>query len=151
MGEAKFTPGPWAWFGCAGGSPEIYLATNHSGRRYVMSFRRWGLNGAQPCFQPEGRGMKKASDLLQFEVGNRSIVGIEAAKKDTSVYRFQIRGIAAPDAHLIAAAPELYEALEMAAKDLHTSAHFLPDTGLALLETVKRARAALAKARGETP
>lgn len=53
------------------------------------------------------------------------------------------------DACLIAAAPELYEALEMAAKDLHTSAHFLPDTGLALLETVRIARSALAKARGE--
>ena len=53
------------------------------------------------------------------------------------------------NAHLIAAAPELYEALRMAANDLNTAAHFLPDTGLALLETVKQAHAALAKARGE--
>ncbi|MBS1035025.1 hypothetical protein [Gluconobacter cerinus] len=53
------------------------------------------------------------------------------------------------NAHLIASAPELYEALRMAAKDLNTAAHFLPDTGLALLETVKQAHAALAKARGE--
>lgn len=138
MADAKFTPGPWAWFGSAGGAPDIYLATNHSGRRYVMSFRRWGLNGAQPCFQPEGRGMKKASDLLQFEVGDKSIVGIEAAKKDTSVYRFQIRGIAAPDAHLIAAAPELYEALDNILKQ-----------GLTI-DLIDPARAALAKARGET-
>ncbi|MCG4256893.1 hypothetical protein [Acetobacter senegalensis] len=147
MGEAKFTPGPWAWFGSAGGAPDVYLATNHSGRRYVMSFRRWGLNGAQPCFQPEGRGMKKASDLLQFEVGNRSIVGIEAAKKDTSVYRFQIRGIAAPDAYLIAAAPELYEALDaclslILSQELQDG--FESQQG-------HMARAALAKARGETP
>ncbi|WP_058987792.1 hypothetical protein [Acetobacter senegalensis] len=147
MGEAKFTPGPWAWFGSAGGAPDIYLATNHSGRRYVMSFRRWGLNGAQPCFQPEGRGMKKASDLLQFEVGDRSIVGIDAAKKDTSVYRYQIRGIAAPDAHLIAAAPELYKALSDLVSSLECS-----DTDLFILrEEIKVARAALAKARGETP
>ncbi|MFT8366251.1 MAG: hypothetical protein ABF812_09870 [Gluconobacter cerinus] len=149
MSEAKFTKGPWGWFGTAGGHPEIYLATKHSGRRYVMGFNRWGLNGAQPSFQPNGCGMVKAKDLLQFEVGDQSIVGLDAAQKDTSVYRFQIRGIAAPDAHLIAAAPELYEALRMAAKDLNTAAHFLPDTGLALLETVRQAHAALAKARGE--
>ena len=149
MSEAKFTKGPWGWFGSAGNIPEIYLATKHSGRRYVMGFDRWGLNGAQPSFQPNGRGMVKAKDLLQFEVGDQSIVGLDAAKKDASVYRFHIRGIAAPDAHLIAAAPELYEALRMAANDLNTAAHFLPDTGLALLETVKQAHAALAKARGE--
>lgn len=147
MGEAKFTPGPWAWFGSAGGCPDIYLATDHSGRRYVMSFRRWGFNGAQPCFQPEGRGMKKASDLLQFEVGDKSIVGVEAAKKDGSVYRYQIRGIAAPDAHLIAAAPELYNALSDLVSSLECS-----DTDLFILrEEIKVARATLAKARGETP
>ncbi|WP_218023027.1 hypothetical protein, partial [Gluconobacter oxydans] len=53
------------------------------------------------------------------------------------------------NAHLIAAAPQLYEALRIAARDLNTAAHCLPDTGLALLETVKHANAALAKARGE--
>ncbi|KXV60257.1 hypothetical protein AD948_05770 [Acetobacter senegalensis] len=139
MGKAKFTPGPWAWFGSAGGAPDIYLATNHSGRRYVMSFRRWGLNGAQPCFQPEGRGMKKAADLLQFEVGDKSIIGVDAAKNDGSVYRYQIRGIAAPDAYLIAAAPDLYDALSDTLKQ-----------GLSL-DTIKKARSALARARGETP
>lgn len=144
MSEAKFTPGPWAWFGTAGGCPEIYLATNHSGRRYVMGFQRWGLNGAQPSFQPEGRGMVKAKDLLQFEVGDQSIVGLDAAQKDTSVYRFQIRGIAAPDAHLIAAAPELYEALD----DLTEIANrgSVPDYVRDAINTAKRA---LAKARGE--
>lgn len=53
------------------------------------------------------------------------------------------------NAHLIAAAPELYEALRMAAKDLNTAAHLLPYIGPTLLETVKQAHAALAKARGE--
>ncbi|MBY5917310.1 hypothetical protein HFO77_23230 [Rhizobium leguminosarum] len=45
------TPGPWAWFGNAS-SNSIYLATTHSGRRYVMDFVRWGMRGAQPRFQP---------------------------------------------------------------------------------------------------
>ena len=106
---AKFTKGPWAWFGNAA-SNHVYLATWHSGRRYVMDFKRWGMRGAQPRFQPD-TGMKDAKDLLFFAVGDKSVVGVEAAKKDTSVYRLDIRGINAPDAHLIAAAPELYEAL----------------------------------------
>ena len=104
------TPGPWAWFGNAG-SNSLYLATTHSGRRYVMDFTRWGFRGAQPRFQP-GRGiMVDAKNLLQFEVGDQSIVGVEQAKKDTSVYRLDVRGIDCPDARLIAAAPDLLEAL----------------------------------------
>lgn len=108
--SAKHTPGPWAWFGNAG-SNSIYLATTHSGRRYVMDFVRWGMRGAQPRFQP-GRGiMEDAKDLLQFEVGDQSIVGMDAARKDGSVYRYDIRGINSADARLIAAAPDLLEAL----------------------------------------
>lgn len=145
MSEANFTKGPWGWFGTAGGFPEIYLATKHSGRRYVMGFNRWGLNGAQPSFQPNGCGMVKAKDLLQFEVGDQSIVGLDAAQKDTSVYRFQIRGIAAPDAHLIAAAPELYESLNELAAILNG------DCRTYVQEALERADVALDKARGEKP
>ncbi|WP_391564597.1 hypothetical protein [Sinorhizobium meliloti] len=113
MTEAlKYTPGPWAWFGNAS-SNYVYLATVHGGRRYVMDFTRWGMRGAHPRFQPRERGgMIDAKDLLQFEVGDRSIVGLEDAKKDGSVYRYDIRGINCADAWLIAAAPELLEALK---------------------------------------
>lgn len=145
MSEAKFTKGPWGWFGSAGNIPEIYLATKHSGRRYVMGFDRWGLNGAQPSFQPNGCGMVKAKDLLQFEVGDQSIIGLDSARKDASVYRFQIRGIAAPDAHLIAAAPELYEALNDCLNYIENTESELGIT----LSSGQSARAALAKARGE--
>ncbi|RVJ93121.1 hypothetical protein [Sinorhizobium meliloti] len=107
----KHTPGPWAWFGNAN-SNHVYLATTHSGRRYVMDFVRWGMRGAQPRFQPERGGMVDAKDLLQFEVGDQSIVGIEAAKKDGSVYRYDVRGIDCADARLIAASPELLDALK---------------------------------------
>lgn len=34
---AGHTPGPWGWFGNAN-SNSLYLATTHSGRRYVMGF-----------------------------------------------------------------------------------------------------------------
>lgn len=104
------TPGPWAWMG-NGYAGQMYLATTHSGRRYVMGFRRWGPQGAQPEFQSDGR-LVPAKDLIQFEVGDGTAVGMEAAKADPSVYRFDIDGIDHPDARLIAAAPELLEALE---------------------------------------
>lgn len=114
MNEApKHTPGPWQWFGNANSNacPSVYLATVHGGRRYVMDFVRWGMRGAQPRFQPERGGMIDAKDLLQFEVGDQSIVGIDAARKDASVYRYDVRGINSADARLIAAAPEMLAAL----------------------------------------
>lgn len=97
--------GPWAWHG----SPSnLKLSTTHSGKVYVMDFVRKGLNGAQPRFQPERkRGMIKAEDLLQFEVGDRSIVGEKAAREDDSVYRYDVRGIDCAEARIIALAPLL--------------------------------------------
>lgn len=104
------TPGPWGWFGNAS-SNTIQLATVNQGRRYVMLFRRWGMAGAQPVFQPADR-MVPASQLCTFEVGDRDVVGVDAAKANASVYRYDIRGIDCADARLIAAAPDLLEALE---------------------------------------
>ncbi|WP_234839285.1 hypothetical protein [Sinorhizobium medicae] len=111
---SKHTPGPWKWFGNAS-SNHVYLATTHSGRRYVMDFVRWDMRGAQPRFQPEKRGMVDAKDLLQFEVGDQSIIGVGDAKKDGSVYRYDVRGINSADARLIESAwviPVLLEALQ---------------------------------------
>ncbi|GBQ64869.1 hypothetical protein AA103196_0993 [Ameyamaea chiangmaiensis NBRC 103196] len=140
----KWTPGPWGWFGYAGGIPEVYLATTHSGRRYVMGFKRWGMKGAQPQFQPEGRGLVDASKLLQFEVGDRSVRGVEEARKNGSVYRLDIRGIDCPDARLISASPDLAEALDEIMNYQGGADSALDDPYI-----VERARAALAKAKGE--
>lgn len=107
---SKHTPGPWAWFG----SPKsgFYLATTHSGRRYVMEFVRMGFNSAQPRFQIKGEGMIDGKDLCVFEVA-RNVVGIESARKPGSgVYRHDIVGFDHADARLIAAAPELLAALD---------------------------------------
>lgn len=146
MSETKFTKGPWGWFGNASGCPDIYLATTHSGRKHVMGFRRWGMKGSQPCFRQENGSIRAANHLLQFEVGDQSVIGVDAAKNDESVYRYQIRGIASPDAYLIAAAPDLYEALS----DLLSSIE-CDSLGIFILEKeIKIARAALTKARGET-
>lgn len=83
-----------------------------------MDFIRKGFNNAQPRFQPPGGLMVKADELLQFEVGDQAIVGMDAAKNDTSVYRFDIRGIDNADARLIAAAPDLFEACKAAMRIL---------------------------------
>ncbi len=76
MGEIKHTPGPWAWMGSPHG---LYLATTHSGRRYVMGFRRMGFNGAQPVFRDNHR-MVPAADIVQFEVGDRTVRGFAQAR-----------------------------------------------------------------------
>lgn len=93
------TPGPWRWFGNAK-ARTIYLATTHSGRRFVMRFARWGAQSAQPMFQryaPDGSFglMVKAKELLKFEVP----------------YRKDISGIDNPDAEFIAHAREDVPAL----------------------------------------
>lgn len=111
MTDTKHTPGPWGWFGNAS-SQTVYLATVRNGRQYVMQFARWGMWGAQPRFQPKGRGMVNASELLKFEVGDKSVVGVNEAKSNRSVYRLDIRDIDCADARLIAAAPDLLEALK---------------------------------------
>lgn len=138
MTDTKFTPGPWAWFG----SPRtnFYLATNHSGRRYVMAFDRMGLNSAQPVFQPVGgKGMVKAKDLCIFEVCRDA-----TSASDPRVYRKDIVGFRCADAFLIAAAPTLFDALEelvsaLERGDVHDG-H----------SAIGQSRAALAKARGES-
>lgn len=106
MTQSKHTPGPWAWFGST--RTNMYLATVHSGRRYVMGFRRKGLQGAEPEFQVNSR-MVPASQLAIYEVNREA-----TDAKDPSVYRHDIVGFRHQDAKLIAAAPEMLEALQLA-------------------------------------
>lgn len=142
--SGPWTPGPWGWFGTAGYYPDLYLATKHSGRRHVMEFKRWGMKGAQPVFQPADEGMVDAKALLKFEVGDRSVRGVEEARKNTSVYRMDICGIDCADARLIASAPEIADALD---EILNYSGG--ADSALDDPYVMERAQAALAKAKGE--
>lgn len=117
----KATAGPWFWYGNAG-SKSLYLATTHSGRRWVMGFKRWGMSGAQPMFQPAARGLVPASDLCTFEVGDRSVRGTKEAAENSSVYRLDINGIDCADAQLIALAPTL-AALVLEARERLKATH----------------------------
>lgn len=144
---AKHTPGPWAWFGNAR-TREIYLATTHSGRRYVMGFRRWGMRGAQPIFQPGAGSLVPAEKLLTFEVGDRDVRGLEAARANDSVYRFDIRGIDCADAHLIAAAPDLLGADDTALALVNDLIAGIGITDDRLREVGGKLAAAIAKAKG---
>lgn len=108
-GSESHTPGPWGWFGNAR-TNDLYLATVNQGRRYVMGFQRWGMRQAQPTFR-RGSRIVPASQLLTFVVGDRDVVGVEAAKAHESVYRLDIREIDNPDARLICAAPDMLAAL----------------------------------------
>lgn len=107
--SGEHTPGPWRWYGNR--SSGVYLATEHSGRLYVMGFQRYGMNGAQPTFRVAST-MRPATELVEFAVGDGTARGFKQADKDGSVYRYDVDGIDCPDARLVAAAPELLAALE---------------------------------------
>jgi hypothetical protein len=140
--EPKFTPGPWGWFGNTK-CHEIHLATVNRGRICVMDFDRYGMAQGQPRFQVDHR-MVKGSTLVRYE-------------KD---YRKDISGIDHPDAHLIAASPELYVALEKLAERAKqigcscslteiTSGHLVDCYRRDLDELLNAADVAMEKARGQ--
>jgi hypothetical protein len=93
------TPGPWGWFGHRGG--DMYLATPKGGRRFVMTFKRKGMRGAEPSFQvyTDRSGEPWEWDGLMTPATDLAVQEVE--------YRDDIIGIDHPDARLIALAPEL--------------------------------------------
>lgn len=97
------TPGPWAWFGNVD-TKTLYLATVHHGRRFVMQFGRYGMQGAKPVFQKDQR-MVGADEMVVFEVCREA-----ESRDDERVYRGDIVDIDHPDALLIKSAPDLMEA-----------------------------------------
>ena len=137
----RHTPGPWAWFGNRSGG--VYLATPDRGRRYVMGFRRYGMNGAQPTFNI-GSIMQPASELVAFAVGDGTARGFKEADQDGSVYRYDVSEIDHPDARLIAAAPDLLAACEFQENILSMDG----DPAKLIQQVRDMRRAAIAKAKG---
>jgi len=88
---AAHTPGPWCWF-VSRGTEDVYLATRHGGRKFVLGFERWGMQGAAPYFRtPQG----PTASFMDFT---------------TCDHNGCAQRIDHPDARLIAAAPELLAA-----------------------------------------
>lgn len=107
------TPGPWEWYGNTK-SYDVYLATTHSGRRFVMDFVRWGMGAAaQPRFQvtidgdASGGGVMRSLKALADGDENAKTKALDLPQlgpKFEVDYRRQFVGIGHPDAAFIAAA-----------------------------------------------
>jgi len=48
--DLRATPGPWKW-DLRTHCRDVKIVTDHSGQYYVMTFERWGMQGAAPSFQ----------------------------------------------------------------------------------------------------
>lgn len=142
------TTGPWEWYGDPA-HEGVCLATVHGGRRRIMDFVRQGMNGAQPRFRNEKGIMVPASELCRFAVGDEGIVGLKSAKMNNSVYRYDISEIDHPDARLIAAAPDMLEALKLAEKLYQIGEGLLTKDEWNLLHKTRREAIAKATNQGE--
>lgn len=112
---ARHTPGPWAWFANAR-SKQVYLATSDRGRQFVMQFERAGMQRTQPAFQvalPSGGGIM----VPLFADGQRVI----ATDPD---HNGEIR-VTHPDAVLMAASPDLLDAVDNARQQFAALAEWL--------------------------
>lgn len=121
------TPGPWLWT-VNPKNKEVELSHGAYGDS-VLRFARWGMGGATPLFRCDGL-MKRAVDLSRPQVGR---------EHHSEWWRI----IEHPDATLIAAAPEMLEALLVARDQIR---EFLPT---ALGEALTTIEAVIAKARGQ--
>lgn len=88
------TKGPRGWFGNLS-HKHIYLATRNNGRQYIMGFRRWGMQGAQPLFRKQFTSVTGKPAVIMTDAS-------ELAVKEAD-YRDDIARIDNPDAEFIAA------------------------------------------------
>lgn len=92
---AAATPGPWTWDGNID-IKQVALTTVRQGRQYVMSFRRWGMQGVQPEFRIDGI-LTPAAELPIYDVAPEA-----TSREDPSVYRADFSAMRHPDAEFIA-------------------------------------------------
>ena len=127
------TPGPWRWE-VNHKYKQVSLCGEHNFDLEVMDFRRWGMQGAQPMFRDDDR------ILHGVDVFSAAVPG-----REHHAEWFQT--LDHPDARLIAAAPDLLEALKLTPLDLHLA----DERGPCLCSQCafrRAAAAAIAKAEG---
>lgn len=134
MSETKHTPGPWHWEVNEKGKSVQLCGGVPRYDRTVMDFVRWGMGGAMPRFQD-------ASDhglLTKCLKWAKAVIGREH-------HAHWFKSLDHPDARLIAAAPELLEALETFMQYHDQGGPMSYDTDAMWAQ----ARAAIAKAKGD--
>lgn len=123
MSVIQHTPGPWEWFVRFDGV--IYLGTPDKGHLIVMDFARKGMRAAQPRFAVwDGMAAGKPRERLGGILQDGLVVD----------------GATHPDAKLIAAAPDLFAALNRLFQLCD------PTISGAWNSALEQARAAIAKA-----
>lgn len=139
MNKPNFTPGPWRWEH----SPKHKSTQLVGGRpvydKTVMCFKRVGLGGAGPLFmntEPEGccelhRLVDKSEEWCKPFKGREH-------------HAHWMQEVTHPDARLIAAAPDMYAALQACHEAMEYMSEY--DIPIALPDQVK---AALEKASGK--
>lgn len=134
--NSKHTPGPWRWE-FNGEHRRLHLVGGR--QRYdltIMDFERWGMSGATMRLRDTAHdGMQ-----LLYRVHERlDWIAPEAGREHHKSWH---QLLTHPDARLIAAAPELLEALKLCAVLVHGGSR-QGDAAIAA------ARAAIAKAEGK--
>jgi hypothetical protein len=113
MEEIKHTAGPWRWeinprlrrVELMGGTPRYDLA--------VMTFERWGMNSATPCFNTE----ISAGNLNVMVKAEKLSVPAEGRGHHSDWFRV----LNHPDAELIARAPDLLKENESLTSELSSA------------------------------
>ena len=96
--------GPWDWW-CNVRSKSVYLATVHGGRVFVMTFKRLGMDSAQPCFQVDHRMLPatklgKPDHNGEIDIRHHDATFIAAAREDVPALCAALRiAVEALDAH----------------------------------------------------
>ena len=101
------TEGPWRWYGNTD-TKNLYLGSPRNGRQIVMSFARYGMQDAKPLFPANGI-MVGAEEMVRYEVCPDA-----ESRDDERVYRADVSGIAHPNARILEASVDLFEAAEKA-------------------------------------
>jgi hypothetical protein len=113
---AQVPRGPWRWYGNTKRC-EVYLATVHGGRIFVMDFARWGMQGGQPRFQLRANGQVSGVDSQWGGTGYMHTLRALAEQHSPhgpafeGVHTTRFTGIGHPVARLIEQAPTLLGAL----------------------------------------
>lgn len=141
---SKHTQGPWRWefnkkhktVNLVGGRPMFDLT--------VMDFARWGMGGAVPRFRDTSQD---GLDLMNRLCDKPDWIEPEAGREHHKSWH---QLVAHPDARLIAAAPELLEALKDARRKLAWFTDSYPqDIVVSESEFFEPIDAAIAKAEGQ--